>query len=63
MSCEIDDPVPDKAGDNDAAAPPVGSARIAELRAAIAAGTYVIDPDAVATALLAAGALGDEETA
>lgn len=36
-----------------ASAPPVNSAKVAALQAAIAAGTYRIDPDAIAGAMLA----------
>lgn len=37
--------------------PQVDLARVARLRREIAAGSYVVDPEAIAAALLAAGAL------
>ncbi len=48
--------------DESPAAPSVDRAKVAALRQAIAAGTYRLDADAIAAALLAAGALDVGET-
>jgi flagellar biosynthesis anti-sigma factor FlgM len=57
-----DDAVHRPAGEEPPAATPVDRAKVAALRRAIAAGTYRLDPEATAKALLATDALGGDGT-